>query len=355
MAFEVKGKVSLDGSGFQRTMKGLRNHATSELGGIKSAIAGAFTIGAVVNFANHVNEVVGRIKDLSEQFRVSTDEVQQVDFATKQSGLAFEDFGAALDKLAQSRRSAVEGNEELRTTFEKYGLTLKDLNDPQLRNIDLAQKMAANLATMTLTSREQSEVADLLGRKSSKLLAVLQELGEVKPPGLISEDSIERIDKASKAMEALKMTVTGLATDAISEFADYFDYVIPRWLGGTGKGEAEASAAALPVFRKEIEEANAKKRARLEQEEAERKAGLFEVDKDKNEKKAKTPKAEKPQFEYQRAEAVNSLARIGGFVGNAGEHQESRAFQRTTIKELQEVNRTLKELPQKTAYALEGD
>lgn len=356
--FEVKGKVSLDGSGFQRTMKGIRSHAASELGGLKSQIAGAFTIGAIVNFGKHLEQTVGRIKDLSEQYRVTTDEVQQVDFATKQSGLSFEDFGTALDKLAQTRRNAVEGNDELRATFEKYGITLKELNDPQLQNIDLAKKMAASVATMTLTSREQAEITDLLGKKSAKLLTVMQELGSVEPPGLISQESIERVDKLSKALDVAKSSWTSffgnVAGGAVEKTSDLFNYLLPRAFGGTGKGEAEEAAAAMPVFKKELEELSAKKRARLEKEAMDRKEGLFEVDKEKKEKKEKAERKEAaPQMEFQRAEAVNSLARIGGFVGNAGAEQETKTWQREVKKTLQDNTRIGKSIETTLKKALE--
>src|SRR5262245_57657325 len=130
--FSLVAALGLDGKGFQRGLDKAGKTADQFAGDLKSKLTGAFTAGAVVAYVRHVAQAVGRVKDLSEQFSVTTDEVQKLDAAAKQSGQTFEDMGTAIEKVGAARKDAAEGNEELRATFSKFGVSLEQLNNPAL-------------------------------------------------------------------------------------------------------------------------------------------------------------------------------------------------------------------------------
>lgn len=231
-------KLGLDKTGFEQGLNSASKRVSSFGSGLKTALAGAFSIAAIGAFLRSLDQTIGRIKDLSEQFSVTTDEVQNVDFALKQSGLAFEDLGQAMAKMGQARREAVEGGpgaDELRKTFEKYGLTLDQLNSPQMRNFDLLMKMSDAMSRMNLTAREQVEIQDLLGPRAAKLANVLANLTNTKPPSLFTQEDIDRIDKASKSMDALYATVQKMAAAPIGRFAESLNQGLQDWSNKPGK------------------------------------------------------------------------------------------------------------------------
>jgi hypothetical protein len=196
----------------------------SEVGGIASSInarlAGIFSVGAMTAWAKSVVDTTSRFKDLSEQTGMTTDEVQKIDFAMAQSGLAFEDVTRSLTRLSSARRDAVEGNMELRKTFEKFGLSVRDLNDPQKRNVDLLLEISQKMATVNATAGTQTQIMDILGEKAGKLAFILRDLSTFKPPALISKFDIEQIDKATKALAALKIQSQAAAAPGASVLAD---------------------------------------------------------------------------------------------------------------------------------------
>jgi hypothetical protein len=178
---------------------------------IKGHLAGAFTAGTVIAFTKSIHDTVNRIKDLSEQFGVTTDEVQKTDHALKQSGLQFENLATALASMTKARRDAVEGNIELRQTFEKYGITLSALNSPQTRTYDILVQMSEAMAEGNLTARDQADLMDLLGPKALKLANVLAQLSKTSPPVLVRSEDVIAIDEAAKAYERMATAAKAIA------------------------------------------------------------------------------------------------------------------------------------------------
>src|SRR5438067_2541655 len=99
----IIGRVDLDGSGFEKGAIKVENAAarlgkkvSGELtGAIGGALAG-FGVGALTT---GVLEAVGRIHQLSQQFRVSTDEIQRWDIAAHKVGQDAETIGSAMNHL----------------------------------------------------------------------------------------------------------------------------------------------------------------------------------------------------------------------------------------------------------------
>ena len=344
-------KLGLDSTGFEQGINKASKQASSFGASLKASLAAAFSVAAVAAFVRNLGETVGRIKDLSEQFGVTTEEIQNVDFALKQSGMAFEDFGQAMAKMGQARRDAVEGNLELRATFEKYGLTVEKLNNPQLRSFDLLMMMSEAMSGMNITAREQVEIQDILGPRAAKLANILGGLSTTKPPEIFKDEDIERIDKAGKSLEKVYSTIQKMAAGPIGRFAESLDKSLQEWSSKPGKwwqkifttdakggalskavvaglfGEdkkpaAAAAAAAAPGAKVE----NAKPPEQVVAE------GLFEIDKNLK----KTKPVERAMLPLQSAD---QLGRIGAFSGGASNNVAEQV--KKTTATLVEIKRVL--------------
>ena len=175
--------------------------AQNILGFLPELGAGAGAAGVVLGAKAIVDtsaQEAGEIKDKSEQTGLNTTEVQALGKAARKTGLDFNDFASALGNIDSQRRAAAEGNEEMRATFARFGVTLDDLQNPQLRHIDLLNKVAA--AGKNASAADRVALRDLLGRRGERLGAALAEVGGIKAEDLVSPEAIARLDAYDKQM-----------------------------------------------------------------------------------------------------------------------------------------------------------
>ncbi len=222
-AIKIQGELSLDGSGWESTLRkaaGLTNDfAEHNLGHLKAAIIGAFSIGAIEAFAHSMLEFGKDIKQLSEQFDISTDEVQKLQIAAIKTGLEFNNFGTALVKVGRARKEAAEGNAGLRKTFQDFGITLNDLQNPMLRNIDLIGKISEAIQNLELNPRQRSELDELLGTKGGeKLAASIRMINDIGGFSLISDKEAKKIEEVNIAFEQIIRNMKVAAIQGVGKF-----------------------------------------------------------------------------------------------------------------------------------------
>jgi hypothetical protein len=229
---ELKGKVTLDGSGFSRTLNTLSKQATDftkkvgeNFTGLKGQIAGAFSVAAATQMVSAVVKHAERIKDLSDQYHVTTKEVQELDFAMTNVGLKFEDMGTALTRLGQARQKAGEGDEETIAAFSRMGVTLREIQNPALRNVDLFYRMSEAMRGLEDTSRVQNDMFDLMGKSGARLTEAMRGLSEererFKQSGaLIPKEDLDNIDEAARKLETLTLKMKGWAAPVLSSILE---------------------------------------------------------------------------------------------------------------------------------------
>lgn len=140
MAFlSIMARFGMDATGFkaginqvESASKGLSRDLNSNL---KGAIAGAFGTAAIVAAGKATMDYAGQIADLSERLGVSTDALQEMDFAARLTGTNLEAFTGFLEKLSASREEALQGNDELRDSFARLGVSLEDLRTKRLEDL----------------------------------------------------------------------------------------------------------------------------------------------------------------------------------------------------------------------------
>lgn len=233
----LMARLGLDGTSFQQGLTRAGRNFQQFASGLKGQLTGVFTAGSVAAGFRQIIREAARFRDLSEVFRVTTDEVQTLDAAAKKSNQTFEDIGASLIKLGNQRREAAEGNVELRESFAEFGVTLEDLNNPALRNLDILQKIARAVQGMRLNPRQADDLNNLLGwRNGEKLAAVFKDIASVNIQPIKPAD-LQVIDDAVKALERLKAEMIAIGATALGE------------AGGSGQsgigGKVMAAVSAL--------------------------------------------------------------------------------------------------------------
>ena len=135
----AENKYFVDATGFKAGIKQVESASkglSRDLNGnLKGAIAGAFGTATIVAAGKATMDYAGQIADLSERLGVSTDALQEMDFAARLTGTNLEAFTGFLEKLSASREEALQGNDELRDSFARLGVSLEDLRTKRLEDL----------------------------------------------------------------------------------------------------------------------------------------------------------------------------------------------------------------------------
>lgn len=143
--FELKGKVSLDGSKWksglqqaEREAEGFSTRVASQLGtALKASLIASITAGvaAAVGLAIKSLKTSARIRDFSQRIGVTPERFQQLEFAATQSGATGEQVVAAIKGLSKTQQRATERKTDgtfkdrgIRETFAKFGITDEQLD-----------------------------------------------------------------------------------------------------------------------------------------------------------------------------------------------------------------------------------
>src|SRR5690349_10661007 len=132
MGFEILGRLGLDSSSFTAELnrasaraktfeQQLGSSMGSTAGAIKSQLAAAFSVGFMVNAGKQAVEYGSKIADMSKKLDVSTDALQEFEFAANLSGASLEDIGAAFRGLAKAREAALGGDTGKLAAFSNFG------------------------------------------------------------------------------------------------------------------------------------------------------------------------------------------------------------------------------------------
>jgi hypothetical protein len=235
---KLVAQLALDGRGFRSGMReatAASDRFASHLGSsVKNKVAAAFGTAAISAYVKSVASAAMHTKDVAEQYRISTDEVQELGNSARRTGLDVNEMTAALEKSGDARKSAAEGNTELRQAWARFGVTLQDLQNPLMRDLDLMKKVGEAAKGMSIGAVESAALRDLFGsRRGGRIAAALQDFGGGRKPGdaIISNDDIERIDQAAKKLEMLWLRLKSIGAGPIAD-------VIGQAERGVGKFEA---------------------------------------------------------------------------------------------------------------------
>lgn len=138
--------LGMDSSGFNAGLNKAQAQAASAgkrigsslaggAGQLLSAFAPAISVAAVAGASKAVLDYAGMIQDLSERTGISTDALQEWDYAMKQTGGSIETAIPFFEKLAVAKRDAMAGTSAAVLAFQKFGISVKDLGSMGVEEI----------------------------------------------------------------------------------------------------------------------------------------------------------------------------------------------------------------------------
>jgi len=328
---EIKGRVSMDGSGvavgLARAQQGGQAFREKMLG-VGKAIAGAFAVRAIANFAREVVDLGSKISDMAYMTGLSTDQFQALGVAARRAGASEEQLTNALTKLKAAQGEVIGGNKTMIEAFGKLGISAEQVVRMDLP--DLFKAVADGLTQSNNSAMQFNATGEILGmRNAPRLTEALNQLSREGFGSLIEsgkqsgeiweEDVIKKMDEVSDRLGKLKRVFQGFFADIMTWALDAVDALRGFWeaasAGGLRAGIREmmtGERAAQRAEKRETPDYGKLERDARAQAYAERKAKEAEDAKAKDEKRGKA--------DVKRAtggfEAVDSLRAIG--AGGAG-------------------------------------
>ena len=237
----VLGKVATAWSG--DSIAGALGQFLPSLSTFGPAAIAASMVSAFVSAINKAKE----IKEFSTQLNVTAGDFKQINRAAHESGNSVMTYGMTLTMLAQARRAASAGNEDMRATFARFGITLNDLQNPGLKTLDLLKRIGQQTANMSEPDR--AALHDILGRGSDRVAGSLAGITGQADPEL--ENATERLstlgrnwDKVMGAISDRTMRTVATVVEMIQDMGDAvveaFDKIGLAGPGGQGRAPGKS-------------------------------------------------------------------------------------------------------------------
>lgn len=271
--------------------------ATHAVGHIKGAIGAAISIGAIESLAHETLAYADKVGDLSQRLGVSTDAIQEWDYALRQNGSTIDNAATFFKKLAVNRQAALQGNDEQIKSFERLGVTIDNLKNKRLEDIGL------QISKVFEGADPQVFIADLVkvgGKGADELVAAFRNgfeeiVKSAKGIGVvIDDDTIEKLKEVDDAFKTIGATIRADFASPLATVSGWLEKsvkglsLIAAYIKGFGSGGIYGASAQFLARREQIfeEEAAAAKR----REEKKKKLPVPGLDED-------TSKADKKEYD----------------------------------------------------------
>lgn len=214
--YNLRGIASFDGSRFEagvNRMAAVADAGAKKIGqsfgrSITSKLGQIFAVGTVVaGFEALIRNGVtyaASLKDLTEQHELTYKEVQKIQKVADDAGLSFENYANAISHFGDVRQNAIKGDEKARKLLQDYGLTLDQILDPTLRNVDAVQLLGGAISKLKLTPEQRADLKDIFGRGGNRLISSLPKIGGQELSMELSEKTIKQAEKVDKQLNNLR-------------------------------------------------------------------------------------------------------------------------------------------------------
>jgi hypothetical protein len=275
MVAELKGRMSLNGQPFIDTLKNvsgeIEGNFQKSLNKIGGQIAQAFTLTAVVNFANKIISTADEVLNLSNRLGVSAETVQSLQIVAKEAGIDFGTFENAISKATKSANDALTGNENLTKTFELLGLSLADIRN--LNPEQLFESIAAAMANGEVDAKVLNAAFDILGGETGpKLKELLVSLGkdgfdqlnqQMKDSNqILSDQALKNWDDLGDKIAEVGRSVQSFVGEYGSSLIQFIQDTAGAW--GQWSAGGTLSIDDYRAAQKEVDESNRKNKEQKE-------------------------------------------------------------------------------------------
>jgi hypothetical protein len=199
--------------------------------GTAIAAAGAAAAGGLFALANKVSESTSKINDMSVRTGLSTDRLQELQYAAGQAGVNFDTVQNAAMKMQKSMGAATDTTKGMGLAFSRLGVSTKDSKGNLLSSQAVFDQTLQKLAAMTNESERNALGMKIFGGSFS----------EIQP---LVAGGADGLAKMSAEAHSLGLVLGKDAIDAGDQFGDTLDKMQQMFGGVVNKIGVEL----MPMF-----------------------------------------------------------------------------------------------------------
>ena len=224
---KVRAEIDLDGRKFSQGVTKAKTEVKGfgkQIGGLKTLVAGAFSVGLVGRFARSVISLGSELSDLADQAGLTADEFQALEFAVLDAGGKSGLVTKTMVKLQQSIGAANSGLASYVDAFGRLGIEMDDLTGKS------GPELLEMLAKADSVTRDYDLSLILGARNASRMTEVLRKLG-TDGFGKMEEDArssvrfldsktLATLDELEDKLTRAKRAAAGFFGRAINDIID---------------------------------------------------------------------------------------------------------------------------------------
>lgn len=200
MPFDLRARISLDGSAFARGLETVRGQANNAARDISVQFASAF-------------EDLGSIIDAVDLSGVSAEFLQQLKADAEDTGNSLGNVISAINRMAVASRNALDGSDDLAKAFERLGVSTE-----MLTNGSIETRLKAIRDAVRSRNIDDSLIADLnqvMGRGGGRLISTFRSDSNASA---VSTETARAVDEAGDIMNEIGRGIRSASASFIAGF-----------------------------------------------------------------------------------------------------------------------------------------
>ena len=229
---EILGKSDQFAGEVRKVVNSLNTEMSQRVPGLlRSGLGRFFAVGAATGFARKMGEDASALKTLADRSGLTIEKLQELDYAARETNTSVNDFINAYRAMQVAQVAAARGNEEAALAFKVLGLNLEEVT--KLSPAQLFDTLSRGIKNSALSSEQLNAVLKVFGRSADQLIPAwktgLEELAEAaRRAGQViqtdvvnglaeANDKWERTGRSVKAVVAPPLLKVAQGVDLISE------------------------------------------------------------------------------------------------------------------------------------------
>lgn len=182
-------------------------------------LAAAFGGAMILHHAKEVMEYGAQIYNVSRALQVSKKDLQEFDYAAKESGASLEDIEKGFRALAKARTEALEGNSGKMKIFEAFGVPNGNLKMNSLA--DTFRAIGETIYKKNFGNNELGMTEEIFGRNAEAMLKIFKNglaeaSAEAERLGLVlGDDVVDNLKRSHDELHKLELRMRGPFAEAV--------------------------------------------------------------------------------------------------------------------------------------------
>lgn len=202
----------------------------SNLSGLARKFGLSLSVASAVIFAKGIIDAADALKDASDQLGITTQELQALNSAARDTGAGTDRMKQGLASLSDQLGDAVKGEGNLAKLLRDLNIPLGTTMQVFFDLADATKKAATQNEKMSISTlafgKAGKELVPLLNQGADgvrKLFDEAQKKGQIWDP-----ETVKKLDNLNDAWERLKVSLTGKVANPLAGFLEYIQGLTPK-------------------------------------------------------------------------------------------------------------------------------